>query len=261
MLWSLLELFVNMDLARMSELNVDKCMHAFGAAPWNMGVDRPGDISNGLSIHFSSRAYTDICTSEFYTKLALQFEHSLYMPLVEPDRFDWHRYVIIVSAACSFVFRHRSIALRLFFFRYNYVDADPVPTPFDDRLDMCVVKVDARGTPGYNDLLSCLSSELFPERHLRSQAIFQPSEVVAFQLVRSHAPGVDREVFSFPPYLYLDQFLKENAELAGEKRRMQWELTAEIERLSQRRSDLTRHEVFIRICFYPQCNSSRSSAH
>lgn len=47
-LWSLLELFVNMDLARMSELNVDKCMNAFQAPPWNMGVDRPGDISYGM---------------------------------------------------------------------------------------------------------------------------------------------------------------------------------------------------------------------
>ena len=45
--WSLLEIFVNMDIARISELSADQCLKAFDPVPWNMGVDRPGDISYG----------------------------------------------------------------------------------------------------------------------------------------------------------------------------------------------------------------------
>lgn len=153
-----------------------------------------------------------------------------------------------------------TLHVSLFYFRYNYADADLIPSAFDDRLDLSVVKVDVRGTPGYNDLLSCLSAELFPERQQRSQAIFQASEVVAFQLVRSHVPSGDREIFSFPPHLYLDQFLRENAELAKEKRRMQWDLAAEVERLSKRKSELTHHEVVLSSlrCFGPLVNESWS---
>lgn len=108
---------------------------------------------------------------------------------------------------------------------------------------MAVVKVDIRGTADANDLLSCLSSELFPERHQRQQVIFQPSEVVAFQLLRHHPATGEREMFSFPPHLHLDQFLKENVELANMKRKMQWELNAEIERLDKRKEELTRYQV------------------
>ena len=40
-------IFVNMDIARISELSADQCLKAFDPVPWNMGVDRPGDISYG----------------------------------------------------------------------------------------------------------------------------------------------------------------------------------------------------------------------
>ena len=50
MLLSLLELFVNMDIARMSELNVDKFLEDIDASHWNVTTERPGDISNGKPI-------------------------------------------------------------------------------------------------------------------------------------------------------------------------------------------------------------------
>ena len=136
------------------------------------------------------------------------------------------------------------IHARLFFFRYNYSDAEPGSSDLDQRYDMTVVKVDIRGVPEANDLLSCLSQELFPERHQRQQVIFKPSEVVAFQLIRNHPTNGDREIFSFPSHLYLDQFLKENVELANSRRKLQWDLNAEIEKLNRRKLELTRHEVF-----------------
>lgn len=40
-----MELFANMDLARMSELSVDAAMNAFVVEPWDSPADRPGDAS------------------------------------------------------------------------------------------------------------------------------------------------------------------------------------------------------------------------
>lgn len=108
---------------------------------------------------------------------------------------------------------------------------------------MAAVKVDIRGTPDANDLLSCLSQELFPERLQRQQVIFKPSDVVAFQLVRSHSANGEREPFSFPPHLYLDQFLKENVDLANARRKLQWDLNSEMEKLAQRKAELTHCQV------------------
>lgn len=43
--WTMMELFANMDLARMSELNVDASMNAFVAESWENPADRPGDAT------------------------------------------------------------------------------------------------------------------------------------------------------------------------------------------------------------------------
>ena len=42
-MWSLLETFVNMDLARTTELNIDEALEAFDADPWKNPVTSPGD--------------------------------------------------------------------------------------------------------------------------------------------------------------------------------------------------------------------------
>ena len=92
MVFSLLELFVNMDIARMSELNVDECMGAFDAVAWNMGVDRPGDISNGAHPRKLTIVHAVDPTTEFYNKVAWVIEHMLHMPLaLDTDGPDWPR--------------------------------------------------------------------------------------------------------------------------------------------------------------------------
>ena len=67
--WSLLELFANMDLARMSELSVDALMNAFLAQRWESPAERPGDAS-----------------ARFYEKLAGTVEYVLqYDNLQNPE--------------------------------------------------------------------------------------------------------------------------------------------------------------------------------
>lgn len=122
---------------------------------------------------------------------------------------------------------------------------------------MSVVKVAVRGTPNANDLLSCLSLELSPvgDDRGRQQVIFNPSDVVAFQLLREHilpsGPRSERRTFSFPTFVYLDQFLQENSKLANDKRNLQRELYAKADQLKERKEQLRWHEV--KLPFYPCC--------
>lgn len=43
--WSLVEILANMDLARLSELNVDKALNALRVEPWSSPAERPGDFT------------------------------------------------------------------------------------------------------------------------------------------------------------------------------------------------------------------------
>lgn len=144
-----------------------------------------------------------------------------------------------------------NLTLRLFHFRYGYRDSGTGTSPFDQRLDTSTVKVDVRGKPEANDLLSCLSADLFLDGDAsngRQQVIYEPSDVVAFQLVRENMPSstgakVERHTFGYPDHIYLDQFLKENAEFAAEKRKLQHELHTSIQKLIDRRESLTKVKV------------------
>ncbi|OCH87159.1 hypothetical protein OBBRIDRAFT_827877 [Obba rivulosa] len=215
-IWSMLEIFANMDLAQLSELNVDAAIAAFAPDHWSVPVERPGDIS-----------------FQFYNKLAWIFEAQLHTEAApEILQTTWPR---------------------LFHFRYGPSGADLSEAPFDRRIDLSVVKVDIRGTDDTNDLLSCLSSELNVQRidgSTEQQVIFQPSDAVAFQLVRdnvlppsqsSGSAKSERQTFRYPKHVYLDQFLHENVGLANARRARLQELHAEIERMSKRRDALTRH--------------------
>lgn len=128
--------------------------------------------------------------------------------------------------------------------------------PFDRAHDLSVVKVDVRGTEDANDLITCLSSNLGLTRALgpatKQQIIFEPSEVVAFQLVREHmlptyelsvGAKTERTTFKYPKYVYLDQFLAKNLAKGNELREKRRNLNKEIEQITARRSALTRHKV------------------
>ncbi|KAH9949345.1 hypothetical protein B0H21DRAFT_820149 [Amylocystis lapponica] len=205
MVWSLLEIFANMDLALLSELSVDAAIEAFETEHWNSPVERPGDVS-----------------FQFYNKLALAIESSLCegSPDASPESLP-----------------------RLFHFRYGPATADLSHTPFDHRLDLSVVKVDVRGTPDTNDLISCVTAELALGTS-QPHVIFAPSAVVAFQLVRADATvgKAERQTFRYPRAMFLDQFLQENAEAAEKRRARQRELNAKIEQLAARRGALVRNK-------------------
>ncbi|TCD67354.1 hypothetical protein EIP91_000221 [Steccherinum ochraceum] len=208
-MWSLLELFANMDLARISELSIDECLEVFTAAPWKNPAESPGDLA-----------------FQFYSDLTWELEAVLNRDELTLALQSWPR---------------------LFHFRYGFSDAEPVHVPLDKRYDMSIVRVSVPGTPDANDLLSCLALELNmgSSELSKQQVIFDPSAVVAFQLNRTHVSSggkSERSIFGYPKHVFLDQFLKQNAEIALEKRRLQRDLLAEIEVLKKRREGLIKHK-------------------
>ena len=114
--------------------------------------------------------------------------------------------------------------------------------------NLCCVKVNVGTTPETNDLVSSLAADLTPSytQSIR-QVIFEPSEVIAFQLNRSAQPPsydasmgwrTERETFKYPKSIYLDQFMRESYELADAKRQEQKKLMAEVKELEERKKNL-----------------------
>ncbi|KAA1474450.1 hypothetical protein DENSPDRAFT_841038 [Dentipellis sp. KUC8613] len=208
MVWTLVELFTNMDIAALSELNVDDALKAFGIDPPLHATESPGDISCQL---LSSLAW--VAETVLYGDIASVSHH-------------WPR---------------------LFHFRYGPADAELNTGPFDKRIDTSVVKVDVRGDDKRNDLMSSLSAQLSEnDVSSKQQVIFEPSDVVSFQLVRhevlpSYSGGQSppKQRFKYPKHIYLDQFMKENVGLANAKRAKQREIEEEIRSLTLRKNALT----------------------
>lgn len=131
----------------------------------------------------------------------------------------------------------------MFHFRHGSSKLPPNHGPFDRRWDTSIAKVSVTGLPEVNDLVSCLARELreVSEDPTSPETIVFPSEVVAFQLLRTNSN--DRQKFYFPAYFYLDQFLHEKYELASEKRQYQQSLWDELNKLEGKRGTLTRFQV------------------
>ncbi|TDL20634.1 hypothetical protein BD410DRAFT_725264 [Rickenella mellea] len=215
--WAVLETFVNMDLAYLSYLSADLMIQHVNARPAASLMDSPGDLSNEL--------YTNItCTVE--RCIAEQSGNT-------PDQPP------------------RSVLLH---FRYGPTRQAPYTGPFDFSYDKSCVRVDIRGTDETSDLVGCLASQLWlddPAVTSQHESIFIPSDVVAFQLLRNSStlsgpPNIGQSnsnagqvQFRYPKSFYIDQFMKENAELADRKRGERREMTNQAELLLCKRLSLT----------------------
>lgn len=99
----------------------------------------------------------------------------------------------------------------------------------------------------YTDLISCLAGTLssWMESGSSHDVIVEPSEVFCFHLKRlvGQAGKFSPEPFTFPKFIYLDQFLFDKLELANQKRNAEQKLLEEISALTRMREGLTRHNV------------------
>lgn len=132
----------------------------------------------------------------------------------------------------------------MFHLRHGVEDTPPYKGPFNREWDKSAVRVTIGSGPESADLVSCLSAELVKNDCTQRDHIVDTSEVITFQFIRETKPIGDRPRFSYPPTVYLDQFLKENAAISTEKRKMRKSAIEEIERLQSSKSSLLRHKVF-----------------
>ncbi|KAG8215977.1 hypothetical protein J3R82DRAFT_7960 [Butyriboletus roseoflavus] len=209
-LWVLSEIFTHMDLARLCDLNVDKRLPAFDIEPWDRPTQPPGELSRKFFARLSAtleRAFLD------------QFARA-GQPLPKP---------------------------RLLHFQYG----SGISEPGELLQETSIVPIDVNGGES-NDLIGRLSAQLSrPQSEpCKQSVIFEPSEVVAFELVRSSSTssttanggGIDRKAFRYPTSIYLDQFLRENVELAQAKRAQRQEMLEEIQRLVLHKKTLTQFD-------------------
>jgi hypothetical protein len=115
---------------------------------------------------------------------------------------------------------------------------------------MAIVKVDIRDDEQSADLVSALSARMaHSEIPSKQQVIFEPSDVVTFQLrhdtlpTYSRTPTLPRQPFRYPKHIYLDQYMKENVEISSAKWRQQKEIAEKIQNLTLRENTLKRHQV------------------
>ncbi|KAG1903591.1 uncharacterized protein F5891DRAFT_77642 [Suillus fuscotomentosus] len=127
---------------------------------------------------------------------------------------------------------------RIMQFQYGNSNFDDEPGEL--LQDASIVRVEALGRSDTNDLVGRLSAQLSNNKDdIKRQVIFEPSEVIAFHLARSGTVTGERKSFKYPKHIYLDQFLKENIELAESKRAQQRDLHAEIQKLVLHNKSLT----------------------
>ncbi|KAI0718526.1 hypothetical protein C8T65DRAFT_638279 [Cerioporus squamosus] len=230
--WSALEIYTNMDYVRMTELNVDAPLRAFATDPWSNPAERPGDVS-----------------ARFYEKLVYAMENVLqYNNINNPER------------------KQRRLM------ELQYCEHDAEPNDLNNH-NLSVVRVNVGSSPQSNDLISALSAEFAPPDSLKNKAavkrhvIVEPSEVIAFELVRDVAPPSydaaigrksERSIFKYPKSLYLDQFMQESFELANEKRMAQRGLLDGIKALEARKKNLLQFNVR-HMCHVKRCRCSRFS--
>lgn len=234
----------------MADLDADTALKAFETDPWPKHIESPGDISWGSSDYLRNGLAIYALLSEFYGKVSWAVETVLNRhQATDPAVDNWPRSVDQSPSIITF-----SSLRRLFHFRHGPSGEPPVKGPFDRNLDTSIVRVPIPGTLEANDLISCLRLEF------REDVIVSPSEVVAFQLARLHHTGGERQRFSYPSSIYLDQFMHEKASLANEKRRLQHELLAEIDGLREKQRALTKDKVGVSIVGLDDVDDGHSMA-
>lgn len=75
--WSVLETFVYMDLARTTELNIDMALSAFDTILWDNPSEQPGDVAYRKLLSSYINRLLVFIYSEFYTRLAWTIEETL----------------------------------------------------------------------------------------------------------------------------------------------------------------------------------------
>ena len=138
------------------------------------------------------------------------------------------------------------------------------PTIFDVETDLSLFSVKYNDEDGSNDLVGCLSNQVFPKLSKRGslnadsgttgeRVITKAADVIAFAPSRDESlPSYQdslagkpqqRRKFSFPDSFYLDRFLRENHERTQKAIQNANVAEEEIRRLLKKKSEITKLDV------------------
>ncbi|KAI0672474.1 hypothetical protein C8Q78DRAFT_1077991 [Trametes maxima] len=207
-MWSIMELFTNMDLARMSELSVDAVMEVFNVKKWSSPAERPGEMS-----------------LDFYRRVA---------------------YVVEQALECDNVNNVERQEVRLLALRYGHLDPRSLGESLLACLTVNIGS-NPDTNDLVSSLTAELIPDPAKKPVTSRQVIFDASESISFQLVRNAAPPSydaavgrrsERATFKFPLSIYLDQFMKESYELADQKRAAQRVLLQKVTELEAKKKAL-----------------------
>ncbi|OAX43748.1 hypothetical protein K503DRAFT_680461 [Rhizopogon vinicolor AM-OR11-026] len=209
-MWKLVETFTNMDLAQLVDLDAEAVLDVFKPEPWSNPAQPPGELS------YPWVRYNQWRTG-FFEKVASILEK-----------------VFAYEFNCTGQAKQRVM-------QFQYGNSNFDSEPGELLQDASIVRVEALGPSDTNDLVGRLSAQLSNQKDdvKQRQVIFEPSEVLAFDLTRTGTVVGERKPFKYPKHIYLDQFLKEHVELAESKRDQQRELHAEIQKLVSHKKALT----------------------
>ncbi|KAF8153002.1 hypothetical protein B0H34DRAFT_721780 [Crassisporium funariophilum] len=206
-MWNLIELFANMDLAQLSAIVDIELLPSLDVTEYD---ERHGTVAEA--------------SAGVIKNIGHLIEEHMRAQLTDNEEFDR-----------LFSFTHGRVVL------YSRLPRKITRNPDPGS----VVMVDIGGDNPGVDLISSISYNL--NKHYATNSthdvIYTPSEVVAFQLVRSpnqhnHSkPSPDP--FVYPKSMFFDRFLFHNLELANEKRNLERKMLAEIEELLTYKATLT----------------------
>jgi hypothetical protein len=161
-------------------------------------------------------------------------------------------------------FKH--VLLRHRLFHSHTIDVTPGQherTVFDVETDISSFSIKYNDEDGSNDLVGCLSNQVFPKfpkqgslnadpGTVGERAITEVADVIAFAPARDESlPSYQdtltgkpqRRKFSFPDSFYLDRFLRENHERAQKVIQNANVAEEEIQRLIKKKSEITKLDV------------------
>ena len=133
----------------------------------------------------------------------------------------------------------------MFHLRHGKDGEEPYKGPFDKQWDASSVRVTVRSGFEANDLIACIAAEFVDESNdfKQNAIITEPSELIAFQLLREAKPAGQRHKFTLPASMFLDQFMSENSAIATQRRKLRREALQEMEALQAQKTSLLKFKV------------------